>query len=290
MKSAIGKIGIGLAGAVAVAGLMSAGTPSAEAQLELVPASGGTGSSANPQYSPGTGSATGDWVYTYSLAIVNPNGGSVNFTASPNGTLGSLNPVVTGTPPGGVADPGGYANSAFQIQDFYGYDSSAQGSLDPLGQKNSSVFGSTSVSTAGSWDLVDTGSTLNVYWVGDTASGSGAGYYNGSTMSKTPTGSGGYTSMTVKPGNSGNNTVYLGLFQFASTFGPGNLTIPPIYNFNSSLNVATTSTGTGGTRTIGNPQQVDVPSLPLPAAFWPGLMTLGGMAVIGGLRLRRRTV
>lgn len=30
--------------------------------------------------------------------------------------------------------------------------------------------------------------------------------------------------------------------------------------------------------------------LPLPAAFWPGLMTLGGMAVVGGLRLRRRSV
>ena len=30
--------------------------------------------------------------------------------------------------------------------------------------------------------------------------------------------------------------------------------------------------------------------LPLPAAFWPGLMTLGSMAVIGGLRLRRRAV
>ena len=30
--------------------------------------------------------------------------------------------------------------------------------------------------------------------------------------------------------------------------------------------------------------------LPLPAAFWPGLMTLGGMAVVGGLRLRRRAL
>ena len=29
--------------------------------------------------------------------------------------------------------------------------------------------------------------------------------------------------------------------------------------------------------------------LPLPAAFWPGLLTLGGMAVVGGLRMRRRT-
>ena len=32
------------------------------------------------------------------------------------------------------------------------------------------------------------------------------------------------------------------------------------------------------------------PALPLPAAFWPGLLTIGGMAVVGGLRMRRRTV
>lgn len=30
--------------------------------------------------------------------------------------------------------------------------------------------------------------------------------------------------------------------------------------------------------------------LPLPAAFWPGLLTLASMAVVGGLRLRRRIV
>ena len=290
MKNVIGKIGIGLAGAVAVAGLMSAGIPSAEAQLELVPASGGSGTFANPQNTPGTGVYAGDTIYTYALAIVNPNGGNQNFTASPNGTVGSLNSVGSGLPPGGVADPGGYANTAFQIQDFYGYNSGAQGSLDPLGTKNSSVAGITSVSTVGSWDLVVTGSTLNVYWVGDNAIASGAGYYNGTTM--TNSGSGGYTSLTVKPGSSltGNNTVFLGLFQFASTFGPGNLAFPPIDNFNSYLNVGTSSNGTGGSSTIGNQQQVEVPSLPLPAAFWPGLMTLGGVAVIGGLRLRRRSV
>ena len=286
MKKTIGKIGLGLAGAFAFAGLMSAGIPLAEAQLELVPAPGGTGSNANPQYA----QSGNDWIYTYTLAIVNPVGSQANFTVSANGTLGSLNPVSASTPPGGVADPGGYANSAFQIQDFYGYDSLAQGGLDPLGQLNSSVAGTTSISTAGSWELSATGTTLNVYWVGDSATGTGAGYYNGTTMSNT--GSGGYTSVTVAPGTStsGNNTVFLGFFQFASTFGPGNLTTPPIYNFNSSLNVGTTTTGTGGSRTAGNPQQVDVPVAPLPAAFWPGLLTLGGMAVVGGLRLRRRTV
>jgi|GEM_PF-5319044 len=287
MKNTFGKIGLGLAGAVAFAGLMSAGVPLAEAQLELVPAPGGTLSNANPQYV----QSGSDWIYTYTLAIVNPTGSASNFTVSANGTLGSLNTVGGSNPPGGVADPGGYANSAFQIQDFYGYDPVAQGSLDPLGQLYTSAAGTTSINTSGSWELSASGTTLNVYWVGDTASSkAGAGYYDGTSM--TNTGSGGYTSVTVAPGTSttGNNTVYLGLFQFASTFGPGNLTTPPIYNFNSSLNVGTSTTGTGGTRTQGNPQQVDVPVAALPAAFWPGLLTLGGMAVVGGLRLRRRTV
>jgi hypothetical protein len=53
-----------------------------------------------------------------------------------------------------------------------------------------------------------------------------------------------------------------------------------------------TSGGNSGDGNAIMPASVNITGqpLPLPAAFWPGLMTLGGMAVVGGLRLRRRAL
>ena len=114
--------------------------------------------------------------------------------------------------------------------------------------------------------------------------------------------------------------LYVGTFTIYSQTDHASLVGSSYFVVNSSNNVPqsvsayTTTTGASGTDFTSltyeqpingsvNPssftQAAYIPSfsgttvlspLPLPAAFWPGLMTLGGMAVVGGLRLRRRSV
>jgi hypothetical protein len=74
--------------------------------------------------------------------------------------------------------------------------------------------------------------------------------------------------------------------------------IDPVGTNYNSLAAKNVATHAPNGQYDGNPANVDVPDvggtplapLSLPAAFWPGLLTLASMAVVGGLRLRRRIV
>ena len=226
MKNTFGTIGLGLAGAVAAVGLMSAGVQTAQAQLELQPLGATTfPGNGNPAVSY---NGTND-TYTYNLSLVNPSGSADNL-------------LLTST------TSAGYYQGTFSISGFVNYVAgSFVQSGGPTGQ---------------SWSLnyTSTPDTLTLDYTG--------------------------TDITASPGT----TVSLGEFQFNSTSGPS-----AIGNYSSTV----TQTDPSGTPAgyDGYSSAVQVPNssvvaapLPLPAAFWPGLLTLGGMAVVGGLRLRRRTV
>jgi hypothetical protein len=251
MKNTFGKLGFGLAGAVAAIGLMSAGVHTAQAQLELVPNPGGTGSSANPQIS-ANGS---NWNYEYFLGIVNASTNATTLELSNDYNGATIGSSSGGLNYSGAGYTGTILNNYFQISDFNGYVSDST---------NSNAWGTTSVtppagttnqSTIGDWVLQLTSpTTLTMYFTGPTIS--------------------------VSP----NNTVLVGAFTFESTIGPGTV---PVDNYNSQIN-----NGPVGTQppVVNVNTGVEVPSLPLPAAVWPALMTLAGMAVVGGLRLRRKAV
>ena len=244
---------MGFAGAVAFAGLMSAGVQTAQAQLELVPNPGGSGSLANPQVS----ATSGGYNYTYYMGIVNGATNATVFTLSnlDNGAATPGSTASDGLNYSGAGYTGSILNNFFQISDFNGYVSDATNTAN-WGTYNGATTptGTTIQLTANDWTLVQTGSTLTMYYIGP--------------------------NLQVSPGN----TDLIGAFTFKSTIGPGSV---PRNNFDSTIN-----NGGAGTQppVINVNTGVEVPSLPLPAAFWPGLLTIGGMAVVGGLRMRRRTV
>lgn len=218
MKYTFGKIGLGLAGAVAVVGLMSAGIQTTEAQIVMTPP--GTNyypGSGNPYISSAT---TGDDTWAYVLGLQDP---------SASGS--STNVYLVGS---------GNDQGTFTITGFAGY-----------------ITGSAVLPTG--WGLTVSGTDLTLT-------------YTGSTEDATP-----------------GETNPLGTFYFGSKYGPS-----AIGGFSSSAGAGSSSTNLSPDT---NSTNVQVPNssnpaapLPLPAAFWPGLMTLGGMAVVGGLRLRRRAV
>ena len=250
MKRAIGKFVMGIAAAVAVASLMSLSTQTAMGQLELVPNPGGTGSSANPQVV----SVSGGWNYVYYMGITDAANNATSFTLSAldNGTTAAS--TSGGLNYSGAGETGSILNNFFQISDFNGYVSNSTNTGTWGSVSSTPPTGTYNASTVGDWVLEKTGTTLTMYYTG--------------------------ADITVSPAN----TALIGSFAFESAIGPGSV---PSDNYLSTIN-----NGSQGTQppVIKVNTGVEVPSLPLPAAFWPGLMTLGSVAVIGGLRLRRRTV
>lgn len=242
MKSTLGKLGMGFAGAVAFAGLMSAGVQTASAQITLAPPLG-IGTGGNPVVTPD--GSSGEWTWTYTMQIGN---GSV---------------LEAPTTSGGVTT----YNTYFVLTDFAGYDALAQSHLLTLGANPG-----TGLTPAGaSWEIT-TPATISVPGINVPDSP----YVNDLVVL--------YTGTTQS--NATSADISLGTFQFDSIYGPGNANVA---GYEKSL-VGETIVG-GGTVLQGNYQaNIAVPEAPLPAAFWPGLLTIGGMAVVGGLRLRRRTV
>ncbi len=221
MNYKLGKIGIGLAGAVAAVALISGGVQNANAEL-IVTYTGAT----HPVESTG-------WNYGYTLST-----GSVS---------------------------GGYAaidqNDYFVLVGFDGYVSTNIGSDWTVSQINSSSTGlPSSLSYSGNKIFTSLGNSV-----------AGAGLIPN-------------TNDLLFTYSAPSGTIFSPLsFDVVSTVGTtlpstelGNYTHDSTVSSNSIIVPGTSSTPAG--------------PLPLPAAFWPGLMTLGGMAVVGGLRLRRRTV
>lgn len=238
MKFTFGKIGIGLAGAVAAAGLMSTGSQTAQAQLELtspVITVDANSTTNNPIY---------DWTYTLNLT---PSGASDGVNSEFGLALASDNLLTKAGASGSYytfTPTSGTWTTSFNNGDFYGTDSVTSGTV------NGGVVGT----------LVLTTTTLNA----------------------TPVGLYGF----ISTGSSGSPT---GITAVLSTSN------------SQATDFASYNTEIGGTGTTPNVygESVYTPSLngavvlsplPLPAAFWPGLLTLGGMAVVGGLRLRRRAI
>ncbi len=219
MKSTLEKIAMGLAGAVALAGLMSAGVQTAQAQLEPNPLGTNTyPGNGNPKVTP-SGS---DYIYGYTLQVTNPSNAVDNLVLTSSST-------------------GGYTQGTFSIIGFTGYT----GTFTHSG-------GST---IASDWNVNYSGTTLTLN-------------YNNST------------DYTVLAGG----TLDLGTFNFTSIYGPATTG-----DFTSKVTQKDEATGSlAGYSSYGS--AIQVPAAPLPAAFWPGLLTIGGMAVVGGLRMRRRTV
>ena len=220
MKYTFGKIGIGLAGAVAAAGLMSAGVHTAQAQLELSP---------NPQL-----------------------GGN-----SPNPVVNYLGDITVGSYTGPVDSWTYYLtlNPPSTAGDYY------------------------QLSTGGTFTL----SNFNGYLGATVVPANWSTSYSGTTITET------YSS-TVTATN-GQPAVNIGSFTFLSQYGVGTITgiFSSVVQSYNSLGVQGQSDYNQTTPLIPDLSVVAAP-LPLPAAFWPGLMTLGGMAVVGGLRLRRRAL
>ena len=80
--------------------------------------------------------------------------------------------------------------------------------------------------------------------------------------------------------------------------GTDNAITAPGLNYTTQAATNVTAASPAG-QTDLNQKQVQVPDIagtplgsavPLPAALWPGLLTLTGMAVVGGLKYRRRMI
>lgn len=247
MKSTLGKLGMGLAGAVAFAGLMSAGLQRADAEISLpnnfVPD--------NPiiKLVGGSGAYASDYKWTYTLTV----------------------------------DVGSGVQSGDQLAfiDFAGYNAAAE---NALGGTNFLGVGA----TLGDWSLATTNDVLtdpsvplaDVMGLQDT-NPSHAAYDNPNILDLVLTYNG-----STGVGEASSGSVALGTFTFISSIGSYTRSGHLGYNISSASGspVVYTSGHVNGNDTL------DTPAVPLPAAFWPGLLTIGGMAVVGGLRMRRRTV
>ena len=238
MKSTFGKIGMGVAGAVAFAGLMSAGVQTARAQLEI---------SAPIVTNDLTTSGVYDWTYTISL--------------QPSGST--------------LANPSEFALS--------------MASNSELVQVNGSYYSSTFLGSNG-WSALD-----NIY--------SSPMLYGEATFAGTSgTLSGTIGTFTIYSNTDHATTIGSTIFSFPETnsvttlvasANPGtviNSTFASLTNEDPANSGVNPSTYTSPALIPSLNGSVVLSPLPLPAAFWPGLLTIGGMAVVGGLRLRRRTV
>lgn len=232
MKYTFGKIGLGLAGAVAAVGLMSAGVQTAQAEFTLLipPSPVITVDSASTQ-----SNMLYDWTYSLTLggATDASSGSYFEFAlSSTSGYVGYRFNLVN--PSDWTLSPN---DAGFYGKDVYG---------GPVLTAGSSLGSFTIVTTDGFHGTYATPTSFTV-----TSRGGDPATYQ------------------VNPVTDGTGT------DFASLINPGTSTA----DFNTQGAVVPDING-------------DVPESPLtlPAAFWPGLMTLGGMAVVGGLRLRRRAV
>ncbi len=230
MKNTFGKIGFGLAGAIACAGLMSAGVQTAQAEITLlIPPS--------PVITNDATSGLYDWTYSLTLGGASPasSGSYFDFALPADSGISDYEYNLTG------------GNSEWTItQNISGYWSQAK------------YIGNTSIaagSSLGSFTIVTTDGFHGTY--------------------STP------TSFTVSS-NAGDPSTFI---INAVTNGSGT-------DFGSLIN-PTTSTADYSTQGVVVPSisgNIPESPLPLPAAVWPALMTLAGMAVVGGMRLRRKAV
>ncbi len=237
MISALGKIGMGLAGIIAFAGLMSVGVQQAGAEIILA--------SGTPIET--VGSVSGTYDFTYDLVF-----------GGPDVTL-----MSAGTNRAYVSLSMGSSNTA----DLY--------SVPVL------TVTDTGIGAAGG-SFGEAGGTPTYPSPATTGAYAFAWFYNG----------GSYTSLSQ------NETI--GYITVVSN--TANAVRPSGVNFTTQAAQNVSANLPGGQAAITH-GYVDVPNingtplalpagspLPLPSAFWPGLLTIGGMAVVGGLRLRRRTV
>ena len=218
---------MGVAGAVAFAGLMSAGVQTAQAEL-VVKYQGASG--------PVSVSNVDQWTYNYSLSTGSISNGYASIAQ----------------------------NDYFVLVGFDGYVSTNIGSDWTVSEINSSSSGLPSSLTYPNSGTIET----------KAANGSIA------AASTIP----GISDLLFTYNTSSPSTIYSPLsFSVISTVGT---TLPSVELGNYSADSTVSSNG------ILVPDTSSTPAgpLPLPAAFWPGLLTLSGMAVVGGLRLRRRTV
>ncbi len=220
MRNTIGKLGIGLASAVACAGLISAAASTAQAQIVLT--------SASPLGTSGTVAGTFD--FTYYLMF-----GSAGTTLLGSGT-----------------------NQAFVSLSLDGFASEVY-ATPTLTLTNSGILG-------------------NFGGPGDTSTDGGTYVWNytGSTYTSSGTEAIGYITVVSSTD---------------AALTPAGLN----YATQAATNV---TTGEPNGQTDLTQKQVEVPdiggtplggdSVPLPPAVWPGLLTLAGMAVAGGLKFRRK--
>jgi hypothetical protein len=237
MKNTFGKLGFGLAGAVAAVGLMSAGVQTAQAQIEISPpviTLDANSTLTNPIY---------DWTYTLTLQPI--TGGASDAVNSEFGlALASDNELTKSGASGSyyTTNLTGTWTNSFNNSDFYGTSTTASALSGGVIGTLTLVSGTDHATKVGYYGFIATGSS------GD------------------PTG----ISAVLSSSNSQAT-------DFAS------------YNVESGANTSTNFYGQG----VFTPSQSGttvLSPLPLPAAVWPGLLTLAGMAVVGGLRLRRKAV
>lgn len=267
MKNILGKFGLYAVGAIAAAGLVGANSQTASAQLELeVLTPNVTADSSNP----------GLYTWTYLIQLADGTSSGYNAELSNNQSVdvnGSLTSVT----------------SQFTISNFDGYQAIAQSSLKPYGYNPASTTSANvtvQTNTEGDWNVGVAGDVITATYTGNNA------FDSDESPNYTATDSA-YVADTANklfeatPGY----TLVLGEFQFDSLYSSavsGNFaSVGQGLVANTGNNPKNPSTATffeGATDTTL------VPVAPLPAAFWPGLMTLGGMAVVGGLRLRRRAL
>ena len=233
MKSTLGKLGMGFAGAVAFAGLMCAGVQTAQAQLQVTLSTG-----TNPIE---TALGVYKWVY------------NVNFYGD------VTNPTTTNS----------VTNTDYILMTGFS-------SADWLSNQSNSM----TISGVSSSD-----------WSFNEVTGVGNPVYSGlNVINYSPTNIQGLEISFNGYSNGDSSHIVSGTVGTLTLYDSLNSNNIDTYYFN--MHQDTSSTGYAGNSSTIMPASVSITGqpLPLPAAFWPGLLTIGGMAVVGGLRLRRRTV
>ena len=241
MKNTYGKIGLGLAGAIAAVGLMSAGVQTANAQLEL---------SAPVVTNDANTAGVYDWTYTVSLQPSNEtlsNGSYFDLSMASDSQL--------------VKNSSGnyYSSNFLGTSGWSAMTFNSQNYGEALYNPNPAAGLAVTGTTIG---------TFTIYSSTDHATVVGSNYFSEKFSGSAPSG---IQQNSTTSSNSGPD------FASLTYETPASGSVNPAY-YSASAYIPSF-----GGSTVLSP-------LPLPAAFWPGLLTLGGMAVVGGLRLRRRTV
>ncbi len=265
MKRMYGKLGLGLAGAIATVGLMSAGVQTAQAQLELQILTPTVTQDSNN---------SGLYTWTYFLQLTDGSGTGYNVE------LANDQPVT-------ISGTTSVLTTSFTISNFAGYD--AVSGLEPYGYNSAApTSGNITVqtNTVGDWSVAVADGVISATYTGSNA------FQSSESPNYTGTDTAYIANTTNKlfeatPGY----TLVLGEFQFDSIY---NSAIAGNYvSLNQPL-VANTGNNPGNPSTAtfseGANQTTLVPVAPLPPAFWPSVLTLAGMAAVGGLRLRNRAL